>query len=476
MDELSLERAAREEPRALALCAGAASYDFASLCALTRALAAVAGLRALDPDALVAVQASNRLGLVALLLALLERRQPFALLHPRLTPTERGSLLARLPGARALLEEELASLEREALAWSGPAPALSAPSKSDEELAALLFTSGTTGTPRGARLSRRAFLASASASARNLGWTSSDRWLLALPLCHVGGLSVLTRCLAARRPLVLQERFDPAAVGDAVRSRGATLVSLVPTMLAACLDGDEGAALSGARAVLCGGAHLSVALRERAARAGVLTLATYGLTEACSQVSTQAPRPSREVALGSGRALQGMELRVEGGAQEGPLEVRGRSLFSGYLGEAPRAPEQWFCTGDWGRLEEDGTLHVLARRTDLVVSGGENVYPAEVEQALEALPGVRAALVFGVRDERWGERVAALLVREEGFALEVAAARLAELLASYKRPRLWAAVESLPLGPTGKPDRAAARARFEDALTTWPARGDSVRG
>jgi O-succinylbenzoic acid--CoA ligase len=367
---------------------------------------------------------------------------------------------------------------------------------------AIVSTSGTTGRPKGAVLSRRAFIASADASARNLGWWPDDRWLLCMPLAHVGGLSIVTRCLVARRAVVLLPRFDPAQVLAAIRRHCVTLLSVVPTMLHALLDADAHDTLRLPRALLLGGAAAAPALLDECARRGIRALTTYGLTEACSQVTAQAPRdPSLRLA-GSGAALAGFELRIarDDGAplpphHAGRILVRGPALFDGYLlddgvsidpartpdthsaARAPaamrapgRAPSRsgFFDSGDLGELDALGQLHVHVRRTDLIVSGGENVYPAEVEQLIESCPGARRALVFGVPDERWGHVVAAA-VEVDSRSPPLLPDRLAELfsnrLAPHKRPRLLTFVAQLPLTASGKVERKDALSRFRDSLS-----------
>ncbi len=347
---------------------------------------------------------------VARMRDLIRRRRPFVPIHPRLTPAERD-----------VLRPDLAAIPDGTLA--------------------VLYTSGTGGRPRGAILTRAAFIAAARASAARLGWRDDDRWLCSLPLAHVGGLSVLVRCMLARRPFVLG-RGDRVAE-DLVAHR-ATLVSLVPAQLARLLDGGW-TPPSWLRLVLLGGAAAPPRLLERAAAAGVPVVTTYGLTEACSQVATQIPGVP---GAGCGPPLPGLSLRI---AEGDHIEIDGPTLFSGYLGEPPRPPG-WFATGDFGRLDAAGNLHVLGRRTDLIVTGGENVHPAEVEAYLDAR-GVPAC-VFGVADETWGQIVAAATTAplEPGTLAD---------LAPFKRPRRVARVDALPLTPGGKPDRAAARALAE---------------
>jgi O-succinylbenzoic acid--CoA ligase len=394
----------------------------------------------------------------------------FVPVHPRLTADETARLLAQCAPARVLLEPDLAALA------DGPPRAEhtdGGPRGDDDPRRALavLYTSGTSGTARGARLSRGAFLASARASAEVLGDAPDDAWLLCLPLCHVGGLSILTRALRARRAVVMLGRFEPAAVLAALARHRPALLSVVPTMLHALLREDRAGALAAPRAVIVGGAACSAELLRECAARGIAARTTYGLTEACSQVTLQRARPRGTVEPGSGVALPGTSVRIADAAggsraagQSGRILVRGPTLMDGYEGAAAAGAGPWFDTGDLGALDAQGRLFVHARRTDLIVTGGENVYPVEVEHALEALPGVARALVFGVADERWGQLVAALIepAREAQPRLreEALVTALATRLAPHKRPRRVHFVDAVPLLANGKPDRAGAAARY----------------
>jgi o-succinylbenzoate---CoA ligase len=182
-------------------------------------------------------------------------------------------------------------------------------------------------------------------------------------------------------------------------------------------------------------------------------LASYGLTETCAQLTaTRYATRHAPLGLGAGEPLPGTRVRVVGGR----IEVSGPTLMAGYLGEPPLPAGAWFDTGDLGEIDARGCLHVHARRTDLVVTGGENVYPAEVEHVLEACPGIAAAGVFGVADETWGQIVAAALVADGAPPADAAlAACLAAHLAPFKRPRRICFVDRLPQTPAGKLDRAA---------------------
>lgn len=422
-DPFSIFAAARDAPDSIALHAAGRRYSFAALAELTRARMQSLAHEARTPHALVG---ANTLETVVTLYALLEKRVPALLLHPKLTEAERAAEIdAAARGAHAL----------------------------PPDAAVVMFTSGTTGGPRGAVLTRAALAASAQASAANLGWRDDDCWLLAMPLARIGGLSIVTRCLAARRAVALAPHFDAVLLPRWIEEAHATLVSIVPTMLALLFDAHPGwTPPPFLRAVLVGGAAASDRLLARAAARRLPIVITYGCTETCSQVVATPYEGRFETArFGAGRPLPGAQIRIA----DGRVHVRGPMRMAGYLGEPPLAADAWFDTGDLGTLDERGCLHVLGRSTELIVSGGENVYPAEVERALESCPGIEAAGVFGVADETWGQIVAAALVASAPPTDAALGERLATRLAAHKRPRRICFVPRLPVTPAGKLDRAA---------------------
>ncbi len=427
-DLLSIRRAAADDagPATALVCAGR-HYSFSELAALVEAaLPALAHVtREGFPYPLVA---GNSLATVVALFGLLELRIPALLVHPRLTATENAALLA-----------EAGRIGRLDYA----------------DAAAIIHTAGTTGRPRGAVLTRGALLASAAASAANLGWQDDERWLACMPVARVGGLSILTRSLAARRTVVLTDGLSLDEFPALLTRERITLVSLVPTMLARILDAHpDWAAPPQLRALVVGGAPASPRLLARAAQRRLPIVLTYGMTETCSQVvATPYAQRFAPAGSGSGRPLSSASVRVVAGR----IEVKGPMLMAGYWPGQPLAPDAWFDTGDLGAFDAQGFLHVHARRADLIVTGGENVYPVEVEQELERCPGIAEAAVFGIPDETWGQTVAAVLVADGAARPDDAAlARWIEArLASHKRPRHLRFVPTLPQTPAGKLDRAA---------------------
>ncbi len=466
----SIEAAAAEHPARVALVDGERRYSYLEVAEIVRA--ARLHLRALvDPSQPIALRARPRMGVLFAVLALLEDHLPFVPLHPRLTSGEARALAYGANASSVLDDDTFAALENAAPVT---APIEAARTTNDSTLA-ILFTSGTTGNARGAVLPRASFAASAKASAANLPWKEDDRWLLCMPLGHVGGLSIVTRTLAARRTVVFQSRFEVDAVLDAIARQHVTRVSVVPTMLYDLLARDRDNHLATLETVLVGGAATSPALVEECARRKIRVLTSYGLTEACSQIATQAPHDPSRVVLGSGTALPGAHIDILRGDRSlaecgeiGSISICGPMLMRGYLGHQPLGDDA-FDTGDMGMLDEHGALHVASRRHDLIVTGGENVYPLEVEAALAACTGVASSVVFGVEHERWGQEVVAALVVRPGFDEGRVLSELRTKLAGFKCPKKIAIVPSLPLAPSGKVARAEVVKAFGAALRPWSA-------
>ena len=405
------------------------------------------------------------------LYSLMARGRPAVLLHPRWTKTEQEDAVERVRSTTGLplpclLQEDLVELVRGNPLAPRSCGALCA-AKLESDLA-WLFTSGTTCHPKVACLPREAMFASARASALNLRWEPEDRWMLGLPVAHVGGLSILTRCLAARSTVVMPrtEGFDPDELLGWIDQAQITLLSVVPTMLRRLLRAAEGPAPESLRAVLVGGAAAPEDLLHEARERKWPLLATYGMTEACSQITTQrfedlaAPERLR----GSGFPIDGVEVRVTGSDETGAIEIRGASVFRGYLAAEsdPFDQDGWFVTGDMGSFDDSGQLHVQGRRSDCIVSGGENVYPLEVERVLLEHPAIEAAVVLGAPDDEWGEQVVAAVVtseRETGEPLQLSGLHsfLEPRLARFKWPRRLFFVAALPLNRNGKVDRTGLR-------------------
>lgn len=330
----------------------------------------------------------------------------------------------------------------------------------------VLFTSGTTGRARGACLSWDNFAASARAAATRLGPAVGERWLACMPLYHVGGLSILIRSVLLGGPVRLVPRFEAALVSDLLDGGEIAGLSLVPTMLSRLLAHRKGrAAPPSLRVLLLGGAAASPGLLQTARAAGFPVCPTYGLTEATSQVATAAPPAPGAIEPPSLVPLPGVELRIVADGCElpagaaGEIAVRGPTVMRGYLNDptatAHALRDGWLYTGDVGYLDAAGGLHMLDRREDLVISGGENVYPAEVEAVLLEHPAVADAGVTGVQDADFGARVVAWVVLKPGAATDAGTFEdfCRARLAGYKVPREINFVDALPRNAAGKLER-----------------------
>ncbi|GIU98880.1 MAG: 2-succinylbenzoate--CoA ligase [Actinomycetota bacterium] len=342
----------------------------------------------------------------------------------RLTPPERAGLLERARPTVVLGPEGAAR------------PSDGLPAEPGTVL--VVATSGTAGQPKLAAFDARAVEAAVTASALALGADPGDRWLCCLPLAHIGGLLVLLRGVLLGAPVTVHERFDPAACA---RERDARFTAVVPTMLRRLLD--AGVDLSGFRAILVGGAPLPSELRARAETAGARIVETYGLTESCGGV------------VYDGVPLPGVEVRIGG---DGGIRLRAPTLMRGYRADpegtaAALTRDGWLLTGDAGVLDERGRLHVVGRLDEAITTGGERVWPQEVEAVLAAHPKVAEVVVGGRPDPEWGQRVVAWVVPTDprdpptlSELREAAAARLAR----YKAPRELVLVPALPRTRSGK--------------------------
>jgi O-succinylbenzoic acid--CoA ligase len=295
----------------------------------------------------------------------------------------------------------------------------------------VIHTSGTSGRPKPVELTYANLHASALASADALGVDPDDRWLCPLPLFHVGGLSVLIRCAIHATTAVLHRRFDAQRVKGVLESGEVTLASLVPTMLQRLRQAGLRQAPS-LRTIALGGGPVPPGLLEWAAGTGIPVTPVYGMTETSSQVVAGMP----------GRPLRGVELRIAG---EEEILVRGPMVAAGACAE-----DGWLHTGDRGRLDEQGRLHVLGRLKEIIVSGGENVSPIEVEEALLAHPAVADAGVTGAPDPDWGEIVTAFVVLRDGATAEELRAWCRGRLAPPKVPKRIEPVQRLPRNAAGK--------------------------
>jgi acyl-CoA synthetase (AMP-forming)/AMP-acid ligase II len=478
--------AARRTPDAIALIDGVHTSTFSEL---DRRIARSIGMlrsrtRAGDR---VAVIGPNHHGWVDLYHAVPAAGCVLVFLNHRLAPFEIEELIARsgsslVIGDRTHLDRlDLAGLpsvdwdrwERE-IAVAAPAEAVAT---DPDALAWLLFTSGTTAAPKGAMLSHRNVLAAVDASTAARPVDPDDVYVFPFPLCHVAGYNVVHRH-ANGRPVVLIDRFDPAAFCASVQRDRVTSTSLAATMVASLLDHldaqpEELERLATLRSIAYGASPMSATLLRRTYELlGVDFAQGYGMTELAGNavfLDAQAHRRGldgdEDLLRAAGRPAPGVEIRL---ATDGEILVRGAQVMVGYWNDPAATDaalrEGWLHTGDIGRFDERGLLHVIDRSKDIIITGGENVSSREVEDVLIAAEGVDRVAVVGVPDPHWGERVCAVVVArdpsgfDQGAMLALARARLA----GFKIPKQVVLVEELPVNASGKVRKNELRALLSE--------------
>jgi o-succinylbenzoate---CoA ligase len=399
-------------------------------------------------QALLLPPAEGAVRLLDALAAALDGTGPALLpLDPALPPSRVSALLAAF---RPATVETADGISR----WEPPAPGSPVPGRVlaggmagrgvPPEVAVVIATSGSTGEPKGVQLTAAALTHSARASLDRLGAGPGERWLCPLPVSHIAGIGVLARSLLAGTRPVVTGRLT---AGTDLASLGCRHVSLVPTQLARLLA--EGAAVETFGTILLGGAAVPSGLLDRAREAGANVVTSYGMSETCGGC------------VYDGVALDGVRVSVDGG---GRIRIAGPVLFAGYRGR-PDLTEQamdggWLVTSDLGALDDAGRLTVRGRADEMINTGGEKVAPDEVAGVLGACPGVREAVVIGVADPEWGQRVTAIVVPEdrgEPPGLDEVRAFVRRVMPSYAAPRELVLVREIPLLPSGKPDLAALR-------------------
>ena len=470
---LAIRRHAAARPLAIAVRDGEGDHSFGGLDRATDVAAAAlhaAGVGTGDRVALLVVPSGEAVALVAGILRVGAIAVP---LGTRMTRREVGEALAETRPSLLVHDADLAELAADhgipALAPAALALRARGVERRSVELApaspaVAVLTSGTTGRPKAALLSHAAL--GASAAAWSAALPPATGWLLCLALSHVAGLGVAWRALGDGVPLSIAEGFDPHAVLRVLRGPDApSHVSLVPIQLARLLDAEGSAGTAAApppsvRAVLLGGAPIPPDLVRRATAAGWPVVPTYGLTEAGSGVTALRAEEAARFPDAAGRPLQGVAVRIaEPGADGiGEIQVLSPAAFSGYLGRDEESAEAftadgWLRTGDLGRLDAEARLFVAGRLDDRLVSGGENVDPAEIEAGLAAHPAVGEAGVAGRPDPAWGTvPVAGIVLRPAAVDPGDPALRAwcRERLAPHKVPAAFVRLADLPRTPAGK--------------------------
>jgi O-succinylbenzoic acid--CoA ligase len=427
-------------PDRAALIADGSEVTYAELEAETTWVARRLAAHGVRRGSIAALTMHPRREQVVLVHALMKLGAVVLPLSPQMTPEEHAAVIAAEEASVDLVDPgELTQTEADL-------PLLG--EHDMDAVACRILTSGSSGAPRPVGLTYGNFLWSAVGSAFNIGVDPADRWLCCLPLSHISGLGIVMRSVIYGTTAVVHDGFDTDRVAAALAEERIGVVSLVTTMLDRLLE--AGADLSGPRAILVGGGPVPAEPLEEAIGRGATVVQTYGLTEACSQVTTLAPPDARRKLGSAGRPLLTTHLRI----QDGEILVQGPTVAPGHADA-----DGWLHTGDLGRIDDEGFLYVEDRMDDMIVSGGENVVPAEVEQVLRRHPEVADAAVVGREDPEWQQAVTAIVVLEDGSSATPDELRrhCAESLAGFKVPKRVELAAALPRTPSGKLMRRALR-------------------
>lgn len=463
-----LRRRASSNPDRLAVIAGSRRLTFSELDSRVDQAAQFLISIGVKPATHIALHLPNSIGFVELVHAISRVGAILVPINLRLTSQEIAWQLADVEASHIITSESAGSSSelRKSIEHRVPrmriveinhaAPDWSAETSDGETelfeyyksdaVHSIVYTSGTTGRPKGAMLTYSNHWWSAIGSGLNLGIQTDDRWIAVLPMFHVGGLSILLRSVIYGIAVIVHEAFDPHEVNRSIVEDRGTIISVVSTMLRRMLAAQgEQSYPDWLRCVLLGGGPAPEPLLQECAGRNVPVTQTYGLTESASQIATLPPDDALRKLGSAGKPLYPNELSIRMDEQPaapgepGEILVRGPIITRGYYNRPDATGETiedgWFHTGDAGYLDEDGYLYVLDRRDDLIVTGGENVYPAEVEAVLSGHPDIIEAGVIGISDEEWGQKVVAVVTCNDSVPdVDHLRAWCRQYLAGYKIP------------------------------------------
>ncbi|WP_193065454.1 o-succinylbenzoate--CoA ligase [Oceanobacillus oncorhynchi] len=326
----------------------------------------------------------------------------------------------------------------------------------------MMYTSGTSGFPKAVQHTYENHWWSATSSSLNFGKHNDDKWLIPLPLFHVSGLSTMLKGIIYGMPIYLLEKFDVEDVHDAIMNKEVTIASVVTVMLQRLVSYlGESSYPESFRCMLLGGGPAPESLLQQTKAKQIPVFQSYGMTETASQIVTLSPRDALRKVGSAGKPLFPAQLKIRGqqANEVGEILVKGPMVTPGYYNR-PEANEKsflngWLATGDVGYLDEEGFLYVVDRRSDLIISGGENIYPSEIENILLQIEGIREAGVTGLTDKEWGEIPVAFVVTDKMITKEEILSFLKDKLARYKHPKEIHFMDQLPRNAANKLVRQA---------------------
>ncbi|MHA2097951.1 MAG: o-succinylbenzoate--CoA ligase [Candidatus Kariarchaeaceae archaeon] len=333
-----------------------------------------------------------------------------------------------------------------------------------DKLQSLIYTSGTTGRPKASIISYSNIFHSVMASNQRLGVEENDIWMLTIPMYHVGGMSIIFRSCINGTAIFLDERFQPENIANLINEYAITQISLVPTMLSKLISikvFDKKCPTL--RLILLGGDRANSDLILECSRLELPVATTYGMTESVSQVATALPRELYKKPNSVGKPLDGIKVRIldqdnkELSHNEiGEITISGKAIISGYYGVLSSSfTKLGFKTGDLGFIDEDGDLHILQRRIDLIISGGENIYPSQIEYEINKIPGILSSCVIGIDNAEWGQIPVVAIIVDSNYEIneKTILDHCEKSLAPYKIPKRIYFVNDYPTNSLGKIDR-----------------------
>ncbi|MDA1477729.1 o-succinylbenzoate--CoA ligase [Bacillus changyiensis] len=459
-----LKQRAELTPDRLAVIQGNKRLTFLKLFTEAEKMAAQLKHLAIEKGDTIAILMTNRLEMVICIHACFFLGARVVLLNTRLSKSERLYQIEHSEAKLMITEEPFAEQHMNAMTVEElqkilPEPFFQPVDIHLDDTATIMYTSGTTGRPKGVMQTFSNHYFSAVSSALNLGLMEDDRWLVTLPLFHISGLSALFKSVIYGMTIVLHKKFEVKDVLRSIQADQVTMISVVQTTLAR-LTVELSNCPEPLRCLLLGGGPAPFALLEECRKKQLPIVQTYGMTETCSQIATLTPQYSMTKLGSAGKPLFASNIRIERNGvscntgEHGEIIVKGPTVMKGYLKNETVTRESlkdgWFKTGDLGYLDNDGFLYVLDRRSDLIISGGENIYPAEVEAVLQTHPFVMEAGIKGVDDNIWGKVPHAFLVISEAVDEEELIQFCKDRLAAYKVPKAFQIVEKLPRNAANK--------------------------